>query len=70
MILQGVSFTCRPGSILIDDLHDTAIIFFFLKGTLSFFINWSHNHFAVTISQQEFLFLSARKSEHGKYASN
>ena len=21
MILQGVSFTCRPGSILIDDLH-------------------------------------------------
>ena len=38
MILQGVSFTCRPGSILIDDLHDTAIIFFFLKK--------GHFHFA------------------------
>ena len=25
MILQGVSFTCRPGSILIDDLHKLSV---------------------------------------------
>ena len=43
MILQGVSFTCRPGSILVDDLHSSRICGLF--GALPFQVSFTANLF-------------------------